>query len=471
MAEVSSTRADSGRPNLVVIMSDQHAAGALGCYGNRTVRTPNIDRLAADGVRFDNAYCNNPVCVPSRMSMLTGLLSSRINVWNNADCLSPHFATWPLLLRYAGYETVISGRNHMLWGDRLYGFGRRLCGDTGNVIPFIEPGRTQQGDPRRMPQGVDTCLGARPQSPHARHDAEAAARAIEYLAAPRESPFALFVGFYQPHAPFAALPEYFNLYAGQDMPTKLPPHANVALYKTQETERELTADTLQTIARGYYGMISHVDQLTGDIVSALERHGLRDNTVVLYTSDHGEMLGAHGLWHKMVFYEEAVRVPLVFSAPARWKGGRTSPQNVSLVDLFPTFLELGECEADLPLDGHSLLPLLHGNSNHWDNAVLAETIGIRRGEPGRMLKRDDLKLLMYHRRPPVLFDLQTDSGEETDVAGNPAYASRLAELTAEAAREWNPDAVAAAVESQLRNIFYHHEVTRNDALRADKPKG
>ncbi|MCA1809781.1 MAG: sulfatase-like hydrolase/transferase [Kiritimatiellia bacterium] len=448
------------KPNIIIIMSDQHTPGALGCHGNPVMSTPHIDRMSAEGVQFDNAYCNNPVCVPSRMSMLTGLTSSQNNVWCNSDCLSPHYASWPLLMRLGGYETVISGRSHMLWGDRRHGFTRRLCGDTNPTIAWVKPGRTKMGDSRNMPQGVPNNIGAREITPHFRHDEQAAQHAEDYItAAPDDTPFTLFVGFYQPHAPFLTTPAYYDLYRDEDIAARIrrQPGETIPLYQPMTPAEELTESQRITVQRAYYGMVSHIDHLVGRIIAAAERRSLLDNTIIIYTSDHGEMLGKHNLWHKMVFYEDAVRVPLIVYAPALLRGGRTLPHNVSLLDLCPTLLDLAGRQTDLPLTGRSLLPLLRDDAGApWDNAIMAETIGIQRGYPGRMLKRDNLKLLLYHEQPPVLFDLEADPDETRNCADAPAYRDKLQSMLTEIRRGWDVPAINRSFEDSLRHVHYHH---------------
>jgi len=450
------------QPNIVFIMSDQHSHNVLGCYGNTDVSTPNIDALAENGIQFDNAYCNNPVCVPSRMSMLTGLYSHKINVFNNADPLPPHLATWPLLLRTAGYETVISGRSHLLWGDKLAGFGSRLCGDRSSAIPWVKNDKTMIGG--SAPQGIDKHMGADDNAPHANHDIEANRHAKKYLeTCDKTKPFALFIGYYQPHAPFLALKKHVEKYRNTEIAIDLnePCHPfYLPFQKAMRQNREINKDELQTLARTYYAMTSHVDELVGDIQACLKKQNLLDNTIVIYASDHGEMLGRHGLWHKMNFYENSVRIPLIISCPEKFGFGRKTDRNVSLLDLFPTFLELAGSRDNIELDGSSLVPLLEGETKQWNNRVIAETIGVTRGRPGRMLKRDHFKLLMYHQSEPILFDLSTDPMEQLDLAKDEKYSQILTGMIKEASIEWDPEKVNKSVDANLKHIYYHHIASR-----------
>jgi choline-sulfatase len=449
------------RPNIVMIMSDQHTPNVTGCYGNGLVKTPNMDSLAENGVMFENAYCNNPVCVPSRCSMLTGLYSHKINVWCNADPLLPHLATWPLVLQSAGYETVISGRMHLVWGDRLGGFSKRLFGDPPVPVPRIGPNKTMQGG--FAPQGLDSRLGAiedmednyRGTGPH---DEEANERAINYLKKDARKPFALYIGYYQPHAPFVAPKKYFDLYKSMDPATGLEdPLADIylPLLKGLSLDRKIEEHKLKTAIRAYYAMVSHVDHLVGEVKNTLEQTGLLDNTIIIYTSDHGEMLGRHRLWHKMCFYEDSVRVPLIFSCPEKFGRGRKIAANVSLLDLFPTFLDIALFNRQIKLDGQSLMPFLTGKTKMRKDGVIAESIGVQRGFPGRMLKKDNLKLILYHARKPVLFDLEKDPAENVNVAGEKKYAKVLKSMMKEIARDWDVEIVNRNIEHNFEHIFFH----------------
>ncbi len=429
------------RPNIVMIMSDQHTPSVLGCYGNGRVSTPNIDRLAGSGVLFENAYCNAPVCVPSRISMLTGLCSDRIAVWHNADPLGQHLTTWPMALRLAGYRTVISGRMHLCWGDRMGGFGERLCGDSHAYIPNIRRGRTMAGSGR--PEAIDKSLGEGDPYPA---DEEATRQAVDFLGSRPEGPFALVVGFFKPHAPFRAEKRFLDAYrdlqvedtSGQGC---LPQYRPMA-----EAARDCRPERIELAKRCYYGMVSHVDELVGRLVAALDESGLRENTLVVYNSDHGEMLGRHGLWHKMCFYEDSVRIPMIASWPGRLEGGARVGRNVSLLDIFPTLLDLAGAERSMPLDGRSLVPALEGGALQGPDQVMAMSIGVERGRPSVMLRRGDLKLILAEGYPPSLFDLAEDPGEERNLAGEPGHAETLREMLAAVEERWDPALVNRQVE-------------------------
>ena len=452
------------RMNILFIISDQHTPSVTGCYGNDVVHTPNIDRLSEAGVTFDSAYCNAPVCVPSRMSMLSGLHSDRIGVWHNADPLPPHVTTWPMLLSLAGYETMISGRMHLLWGDRMGGFSRRLCGDTNRQIPKAWPSARRDSTNGAIArfQGYDTTLGEGAVYPQ---DEEARDRAIQYLREEKEGPFALCVGFYKPHAPFKTPKKYLDLYGDLErIGTLDEPCIPLYQHVLEEGLGErgpLDPDRVHLARQCYYGMVTQVDEYVGEILNALEDEGLSENTIVIYTSDHGDMLGRHQLWHKVNFYEDSVRVPMVFSCPSRFAGGMRRPENVSLLDLFPTFLDIAGNRRPCPLDGESLMPLLQDGSLARGDEVIALSIGARQGHPAIMLKRGSLKLICTMGYPPVLFDLEKGPQELVDFSEDPTYASTMRDMLASVEARWDPDLVNRQVafnESHLANCHAWQEM-------------
>nr|HPN84434.1 sulfatase-like hydrolase/transferase [Victivallales bacterium] len=279
-------------------------------------------------------------------------------------------------------------------------------------------------------------------------------------------PFALYVGFYQPHAPFVALKEYYDMYAG--MPYRSyrnekfeEPHDK--MIKKLQLDREIPDEKLASAVRAYYGMVSHIDNLIGKIISQVESSGLLDNTVIIYTSDHGDMLGRHRLWHKMCFYEDSVRVPLIFSFEG-CKRGKTVDSNVSLLDLFPTFLEIAESEEKPELDGQSILPLLNMDAKSLPkNSVIAESIGIELGRPGRMLKKDNFKLIYYHNEKPILFDLSKDPDEHENLAESPAHKDILGEMMAEIMQSWDVNKINKTFEECRKHSCYHSAVSRLSA--------
>jgi choline-sulfatase len=207
-------------------------------------------------------------------------------------------------------------------------------------------------------------------------------------------------------------------------------------------------------------MVSHIDDLTGKIVRQAEESGLLDNTIIVYTSDHGEMLGRHKLWHKMNFYEDSIRVPLVVSCPSKYARGLRVKSNVSLLDIFPTFMEIGENKEEISVDGHSLVPFLKGDNPEWDNSVISESIGVERGKPGRMLKRDNFKLIYYHQGKPLLFDLEADPDELNNLAGSEKHKSILNSMLNELMESWDVQEINRRFEDNLKHVYYHHKLSR-----------
>ncbi len=419
------------QPHIVLIVSDQHRADWLGCAGNRIVRTPNLDALAAGGVRFTDAYCNAPLCVPSRMSMLAGRQPHRTGVLSNGDSLPSGIPTCAHALALAGYETVLCGRMHFVGADQRHGYARRLVGDLtacypgGPRIDYAE----WEGGQR---QGLEclTVLGPG-DSAVLRYD-EAVVDACEQFVAARagvatDQPLFLTVGLFGPHSPFVCPPDLFERAAAAiadepPSPEPEPRHPWVA-----EWFRRLEADraTPGQIARAranYVGLIDRLDQLVGRVVAAART--LPGPTIVIYLSDHGEMAGDCGMFWKQSFFEGAVKVPLIWCSlgsevPAETiAAGQVVDLPVSLVDLAPTLADLGGAPPLQNVDGRALTPLLLGDlapaeRTAWEErAIFAEAVVA--GAPLRMVRRGRYKLNYYHgHADPQLFDLVDDPGEGT----------------------------------------------------------
>jgi choline-sulfatase len=450
------------RPNLLFLLSDQHARHVLGCYGDRLVRTPNLDRLAASGVVFDNAYCPSPICVPSRMSMLTGRHPSAQDCWTNDDFLASDRPTWLHALGAAGYRPHLSGRLHAMGPDQMHGYVTRDTGDhSANYagIPRHDMGPLHQtNDPWRASLEVS---GAG-QSAYQVKDMEAtdaACAELERLAASRRGgssdPFCLSVGLMLPHPPYVAWPEDYALYAGKVPAPALPvpeagrEHPWLAWWRSDRGIAEVTPAEALRARAAYWGLVTRLDLLIGRILGTLDRLGLAENTLVVYTSDHGDQLGERGLWWKHTFYEESAAVPLILSWPGRLPRGERRPQVVNLVDVTATMLEaLGA--APLPeAQGTSLLGVARDGSTPWFDETVSEycTDAIPAWTGGmavrqRMLRAGRWKLIYYHGYRPQLFDLAEDPRELHDLAEDPAHRAVREQLTRRLLADWDPDAIA-----------------------------
>ena len=456
--------ASAPAPNFLIIMTDEHGPMFSGTHGHPLVETPNMDRLAKSGVTFDNAYCNHPICVPSRASFMTGRYSHHIGVWDNATPLALDALTWPYLLRAHGYDAVLAGKMHLIGPDQLHGFREQLAVDLHaqlrlGVYPWDEAIRPIEPPPR-----ADLVTQAGPGTTRAiAADDQAEAAALAYLCDParKAQPFALCVGFIAPHFPLIVPEPYFSRYYPErcDLPTR-PASGNAEV--TPATRRlqvaygylDHTEEEIRRARAAYYGLVSYVDDKIGRLLDCLGACDLAENTVVMHTSDHGEMLGAHDLWGKSCFYEESARIPLQIAGPGIAVGRRVR-EAVSLVDVGATILDLAgfsaEARASGQFDGQTLRPALGVEPGALNDEVFAEYTA-RGTDRGRaMLRTSRWKLCYGHGEPPEveLYDLEADPHEFNNLAGQPASRDVQADLLARLFREWDPEEVtAAALNSQ-----------------------
>ncbi len=439
------------KPNFLVIMSDQHSPDAIGASGHPAVKTPALDSLENRGVTFTSAYCNYPMCTPSRASFMTGLLASDHGVWELGSSLRSDIPTWAHALRGAGYQTSISGRMHFIGPDQMHGFERR-----------VHPGLSKDTSPHTYgdwdkPQEDDHVMlgaldAADPQEEPTRGQnydvavTEAALKELEHLTSDEDGrPWALMVGLYLPHFPFKVSQEYFDLYDDVEIPMpRTPPDGKgfEELVPEQMTDNRkwlgLTSDgateeQIRMARRCYYGMISHLDEQIGKLVTRLEATGKADNTWIIYLSDHGENLGEHGFWSKLNFWEDSVRIPCVIVPPRCEVAGQSCAAPVSLVDIFPTLLDLTQTESPEGLAGNSLLPLLQNPSQTWpDRAIISDYACDGTRVPMRMIRKGPWKACFASGFPPTLFDLETDPHEWIDLGQDQAHGDLIQELSREA---------------------------------------
>lgn len=468
------------RPNILLICSDQHTPGVTGCYGNPHVHTPHLDTLASEGVTFDSAYCASPVCVASRLSMLTGRHPHRIGVWGLADTIPSTTPTWPVPLSISGWETIICGRMHLVYGDRNHGFERRLCGDAyptmRNHFAFWtqkEPAVTHAG---RVIQ--ESGLGT------ARHDAEDAITegfALKFLhgmnPVKQSRPFAMCVGFYRPHTPFVAPPGLAALYDDLELDPcgsveELPPFYRSLSRHFGLEEDPPSKDDCRRAIRMYYAMVTGLDRRIGLICDALKQQGLWDRTIVIYTSDHGEMLGRHGLWFKSALYEEAARVPLIIRFPGNTGKGVHVNEPVSLLDLFPTLCEIAGVEPYEFLDGVSLMPALGGEPLPVDRPIFTEYADYGLHTPTRMMRKGSYKLIYADGFDPLLFDMTNDPGEKNNLAGQATMKDVVDSMLTDILAEWDPVQIRQRVLSNQRNrdlFMFAEEAIRRATGTAEFP--
>lgn len=451
-------------PNILLIMADQMSAKALPMYGHPVVHTPALSRLAADGTVFEQAYCNSPLCGPSRLSMMAGLLPHKIGAYDNAAAVPASTPTIAHYLRLRGYLTCLGGKMHFAGPDQLHGYEERL---TTDIYPADFGWTPNWADPaarvrfQDMHNVIETGPCAR--SLQIDYDDEVAFRAERWLydqARRRDrQPFMLTVSFTSPHDPYVALPEFWDLYRDDaiDLPAVGPidPAAmdrhSARIHAHYSTGAVTVTEAMLRRARhGYYAAISYIDDKVAALMRTLERTRLADDTVVIFTSDHGDMMGERGLYYKKTFFEWAARVPLILRRPG---GTATVPRvaaPVSLVDLLATVQDIaGGSAADLlETDGRSLVGLLDGRttSRPADHGVVAaEFLAEGVCEPAFMLRDGDYKLLYSETDPPVLYDLAADPDERHDLARQDSHAATVDRLCRLAATLWDAAAIKAAI--------------------------
>jgi choline-sulfatase len=430
----------AARPHILLVVADQLSARALAPYGNAVSRAPNIERVAESSVVFERALCVSPLCVPSRAALMTGLLPSSTGVYDNAAELPAAVPTFAHHLRRLGYRTVLAGKMHFIGPDQHHGFEERPLPDIYPAgFDWIPDWRLADDETLPWYHDLSSVLRAGPVRATLQLDYDAevahhARRAIVDTAREGERPLLLVASFTHPHDPYEVPPAYWSRYDEVEIDAPRQPQPPEPVDPpTQRLRAMVAADRIDVSAeqvllarRGYYSAVSLIDDHVGLLLDTLREHGLAEDTIVILTSDHGDMLGERGLWFKMAPFEDSIRVPLLFHAPARLRPRRVS-RPVSLLDLLPTLVELagGACD---PLDGVSLLPALEGDEAPARDVpleYLAE--GVR--APQVTLVRGDLKLVRDFGEPDLAFDLASDPDERIPVDA--------AELAAEADRRWD----------------------------------
>lgn len=434
------------QPNILLIMSDEHAPMFSGAYGHPLVQTPHMDGLAEQGVLFENAYCNSPLCLPSRMSFMTGRYIHNIEVWDNDSILATNAVTWPHRLRAVGYDVVLAGKQHFVGPDKLHGFRAQLARDPhGDNRHPIYPWREGVIPAKQPWQGVYQAGPGTTKEIEVDDEVEAATLAYLRDPARKEQPWAINASYIAPHFPLVAPQQYWDLYPPEEMDlSNIPPGHLETLHPVYQRMRTMfglidySEAELRRARAGYYAIISYLDDKIGRMIDVLAETGQLDNTVIIYTSDHGEMAGEHGMWRKSNFYEQSARIPLIISWPGQLTEGYRVTETVSLVDLVATVIEIGGAPDLAPLDGDSLLDLASGNDNSWKDMAFSEYLAHGVIRPMAMLRRGRFKLNYSLDDPVELYDLEADPGEFNDLASDPEYTDIREQLRAELLAAWNP---------------------------------
>ncbi|KAJ5662558.1 uncharacterized protein N7477_010174 [Penicillium maclennaniae] len=425
------------KPNILYIMADQMAAPLLSLHDkNSPIKTPNLDRLASEGVVFDSAYCNAPLCAPSRFVMVSGQLPSKIGAYDNAADLPADVPTYAHYLRREGYHTALAGKMHFCGPDQLHGYEQRLTsdiypGDYGWSVNWDEPEVRLD-----FYHNMSSVMEAGPvvRTNQLDFDEEVIYKSEQYLydhvRSRTDQPFCLTVSMTHPHDPYAMTKEFWDMYEDVDIPMpkngpiphdQQDAHSQRVLQCIDLWGKELPEENIKNARRAYYAACTYVDTNIGKLLKVLKNTGLDENTIIVFSGDHGDMLGERGLWYKMTWFENSARVPMLVHAPKRFSPKRVS-ENVSTMDLLPTFAEMvgAPLIKELPLDGVSLMPYLTGGEGLRTDTVYGEYMGEGTQAPLVMIRRGRWKFIYSVIDPPMLFDLVADPEEQVNlVAGLP----------------------------------------------------
>jgi choline-sulfatase len=457
------------RNNVVVIMSDEHDPRIMGCSGHPFVQTPHLDALARRGVRFPNAYTPSPICVPARAAFATGMRVHQLRLWDNAMPYTGEQRGWGHVLQDQRVRVESIGKLHYRNKEDPAGFDAEhlpmhVVGGHGMVWASIRnPYRPRPDGPRMLGEKIGPG-----ESSYTQYDRDVTRRACEWLqqaAERREQGFVLYVGLVAPHFPFVVPEEFFNLYPLDRLPEpKLHPDSGYLRHPwVQEycdfmgsEERFTDSDERLRAFAAYYGLCSWLDHNVGQILGALSSSGLADSTHVVYTSDHGDNLGARGVWGKSTLYEESVKVPMLLAGPGVSPSVCETP--VDLLDLFPTILQGAGIDPAPEMGarpGRSLFELA-ASAPQPERPILSEYHAAGSNAAGFMLRKGRWKYHFYVGFQPELFDLQEDPEELIDLAQSAEHAPVLARMHRELLAICDPLAVDRQAKADQAALIAHY---------------
>ena len=436
----------AGKTNILFIMDDQHRGDCLGCCGHPTVKTPHLDRLAAEGARFTSAYSSTPTCTPCRAALLTGLAPWNHGMLGYARVAEQYPYEMPGALKEAGYYTCSIGKNHWTPQRNKHSLDECILDESGRVedaefksdyrcwfssmAPTQDPDATGIGwnDYTAAPYALDERLHP------TQWTGDVAVNFIEQYN--KENPFFLKVSFARPHSPYDPPRRLWEMYKDADIPARhIGEWAGRFAERSDDTDHlwhgDLGEEAARTARIGYYGNITFIDEQIGRIREALEARGLLENTLILFVSDHGDMTGDHHLWRKSYAYEASAHVPMLIRWPERLlkaRRGQSLEQPVEIRDIFPTFLDAAGATPSAPLDGKSLLELVRGNTADWRPWIdLEHDVCYGKNNHWTALTDGKTKYIFHaFDGEEQLFDLVNDPGEIHDLAKDAAQAERLA---------------------------------------------
>ena len=430
--------------NVLLIMSDEHRRDAMSCAGHPIVRTPNLDELAKEGTRFTNAYCNSPLCIPSRASFATGQHVHDIEYWDNDKPYSGTPGSWGSYLDERGVKVVTVGKLHFD-PSKSNGFAdQRYLRQTGNDPEglYREPVQKRKQARKRFEEVGSGDFWTR----STELETQAAIDFISDEARQQESPWVLWLSYLPPHFPLIAPPSFYDMYPEDavnlpyDYPSK-EHHPAMEELRDHFDGRNLDEAILRRTRAAYYGLVTFIDNQIGRVLQALKQSGQAENTLIIYTSDHGELLGDHELWWKSAMYEQSVGIPLIMAGPTIARNAvRTDP--LSLIDLTPTIAEAVGLAPDQAWQGRSFLSVAQGREGRPDSdSIFSQYHAHGVSHSIFMIRKGRFKYIYYPHFPAQLFDLERDPLEMHDLSTNSEYASVITELHAELTRIVDPNEV------------------------------
>lgn len=450
-AAENKNKSNNEKPNIVLIISDEHDGKIMGCMGDPYINTPNLDALAQSGILFQSHYCASPISGPSRQSLTMGKYTSHHNVWGNTVGCPNDSPSLPRVMQQQGYETVLTGG--MKYNGLNYGWSSYTV-ENGYKVARDRKKKKDSDIPKkrkRLKAGEfvenGTALGKEFELMGATDmqqftDVSRAGNAISYIKdrANDKQPFFLLVGLMAPHYPLQATQELIDKYKDKIPMPEIPEgylESLVLNYKHLRNTRQFenVPEEIVKFAREcYYARVEWADKQIGEVIKAVKESPMADNTVIIYTSDHGENLGEHGLWWKNCLFDCATRVPLIISNPKRWKGGQVRDKVSESVDLVQTIADLGGAKVPHDWDGKSMVPYLDNKSYHWKDFAICEYYSGYVASGMTMYRKGNWKYV-YHTRadathgPEIeLYNLKKDPKELMNLAEKPQYRSLIKKL-------------------------------------------
>jgi choline-sulfatase len=476
--------------NLIFFLSDNHTRDLTGAAGHPMVQTPNIDALAATGTRFENAYCVSPLCCPSRASLATGRYPHETGYWDNAIVYDGKVPSWHHRIREQGHDVTAIGKLHFRSPNDDNGFTdeidvMHIVEERGALITSLRA--TEGGVPSRRSHYALYEDSGPGEADYQIYDRRISDQAIEWLeqrkqisGKPNGKPWVLLVSYPSPHPPFRVPERFWDLYPVDDVPLPVqwrpgerPNHPAVEYIAWMNSfDGDLDEAFVRRVIAGYYALITHTDEQIGLVMQAAKKLGLMDNTRFIYTSDHGEAAGHHGIFGKANHYDHSIAVPLVIAGPGIAEG-RVVQQQTSHIDLFPTIVEAVGAqfdEADKDLPGTSLWNAINGDETH--KSVFTEFHALGSRNAGFSLREGDHKLIYHVDMPNQLFDVANDPLEEHDLLLDDQNHAIAAALEAKLRTMVDPEEIdARAKADQLANAdkFGGLEAARNAGTFAASP--